>query len=191
MLGPSRANRLHIVVHVRGRGRQRERRGVKSWKVWKLWRKGRRGDYSLWCSVQIWLMFLIISAISHSRSSPVNLERSTRRNNWEMRCLKSARWRWGGGPPSPPPCPPSCVFYQCWPAVPEVKTPVGAVAKTHRFDWRPLETLRPPVTHTYMMLSEFLGYWLRNKGSEFICCSRNMPARLKRQQYTFVRFVNW
>ena len=39
MLGPSRANRLqyyHIVVDVRGRGRQRERRGVKSWKVWKL-----------------------------------------------------------------------------------------------------------------------------------------------------------
>ena len=39
--------------------------------------------------------------------------------------------------------------------MPEVKTPVGAVAKTHRFDWRPRETLRPAVTDTYMMLSEF------------------------------------
>ena len=39
--------------------------------------------------------------------------------------------------------------------MPAVKTPVGAVAKTHRFDWRPWETLRPPVTHTYMMLSKF------------------------------------
>ena len=39
--------------------------------------------------------------------------------------------------------------------MPAVKTPVGAVAKTHRFDWRPREPLRPPVTHTYMMLSKF------------------------------------
>ena len=39
--------------------------------------------------------------------------------------------------------------------MPAVKTPVGANAKTHRFDWRPRETLRPPVTHTYMMLSKF------------------------------------
>ena len=36
-----------------------------------------------------------------------------------------------------------------------IKTQVGAVAKTHRFDWRPWETLRPPVTRTYMMLSKF------------------------------------
>ena len=32
---------------------------------------------------------------------------------------------------------------------------MGAVAKTHRFDWWPRETLRPPVIHTYMMLSKF------------------------------------
>ena len=38
-------------------------------------------------------MSLIISAISHFRSSPLNVERSTRCNNWEMKRLKSARWK--------------------------------------------------------------------------------------------------
>ena len=40
-----------------------------------------------------WLMYLIISAISHFRSSPLNVERSTRCHNWEMKRLKSARWK--------------------------------------------------------------------------------------------------
>ena len=62
-------------------------------------------------------------------------------------------------PSCQPPCPPSCrppcspswrpsypsylhvFFYRYWPAAPAVKTPVGAVAKTHRIVRRPQEVV--------------------------------------------------
>ena len=103
MSSPNRASRLqyyHIVVFVRGRG-EGERK--KKWKSGKCGNCGERGEGMITSLMQErkWLMSLLISAISHFRPSPFNVERSTWCDKWEMKRLKSSarwkgRWWWWG-----------------------------------------------------------------------------------------------
>ena len=88
---------LKVDLMVEGKGE-----GEKEWKAGKCGNCGERGEGMITSLMQErkWIMSLIISAISHFRSSPLNVERSTRCNNWDMKCLKSARgkgqwWRQG------------------------------------------------------------------------------------------------
>ena len=63
----------------------------------------------------------------------------------------------------PPPCPPSCVFCRCWPEAPAVKTPVGAVAKTHRNVWRPQDVLSSAAWGRQSLVPVFLFSSRRDK----------------------------